>query len=402
MINTVHIYKMSGKYTFAEIGSGAYGTAFRVKSSTRTAVKKHSTVELCNKADALLYTVDSLRVCYEALILRWLTEFDHPNIIKLLHINRRTISAENSVQPASPSGAATPTAQPVGTVTLTLQDGGDSLRSLFKAPSPALNLVRKYLAETARALDFLHRKGIIHGDIKSDNIVVEGGVARLIDFNLSACPGMTSENLIGVRNSPWNQPLESIMRFDAPAPKHMRIFGRRGSCWRTSYTSAVDIWGLGCVFAELLFWMLGVRAAGLFDAQGRAPSRHEQLQSIFDIVGAPAAPHIIAKVKEYNEYLMPGWESAPNTLDDLFSKVSDPHAVDLLKKMLALDPAERPTASELLGHPFLAAELGPELKNVDAAAMPDMIDLSWLGDSAVEFDRAVDDITRLLAEPKER
>lgn len=93
-----------------------------------------------------------------------------------------------------------------------LAPGGDLSGTLRKNREQgrydALNVIWTRLLEAARGVQYLHRKGIVHGDLKGNNIVVGAdGVAKLIDFGSSffASEGQP-EKLRGIGPADWMAP----------------------------------------------------------------------------------------------------------------------------------------------------------------------------------------------------
>lgn len=99
----------------------------------------------------------------------------------------------------------------------------------------------------------------------------------------------------------------------------------------------------GCIFAELL-------------GKGRpmfpGASGYEQLRLIMNVLGTPSAPTLAKvasdRVRHHFQSLPP---QARRPLEELFPS-ADPNALSLLSKLLAFDPADRPTALEALAHPY--------------------------------------------------
>lgn len=106
------------------------------------------------------------------------------------------------------------------------------------------------------------------------------------------------------------------------------------------YTSAIDMWGVGCVFGELL------RSRPIIQGQDDI----DQLKKIFYLCGSP------------NQDNMPGWDRLPDAkkvrFDTTPRRVRDEYshydtvAADLLDKLLVLDPTKRLTALEALEHDY--------------------------------------------------
>lgn len=116
---------------------------------------------------------------------------------------------------------------------LDLMLGGDLRFHLDRAGSMSEEIVRFYVCEMALALDYLHSKGIVHRDIKPDNILLdERGHAHLTDFNI-AVHFTDRKALTSVAGS---------MAYMAP-----EILSKKG------YSCTIDWWSLGVVAFELLF-----------------------------------------------------------------------------------------------------------------------------------------------------
>lgn len=131
------------------------------------------------------------------------------------------------------------------------------------------------------------------------------------------------------------------------------------------YTSAVDIWSLGCILAELLSMQEG-NVEGYQDRKPLFPGgtcfplsgegkltnddKLDQLSVIFAVIGTPSTEDI-STVGKANEYIKSLGKSPGKQLEKVFP-AADPAALDLLKKMLQFNPKRRLTAEEALEHEF--------------------------------------------------
>ncbi len=98
----------------------------------------------------------------------------------------------------------------------------------------------------------------------------------------------------------------------------------------SEYTTSIDIWSIGCIFAEL------VKGKSLFSGNQEV----DVLINIYQLLGTPSdAP------------LRNAANFKPKRFEDVFPTL-DENGIDLLSKMLAYDPNNRITASKALEHPF--------------------------------------------------
>lgn len=109
----------------------------------------------------------------------------------------------------------------------------------------------------------------------------------------------------------------------------------------TTYTSAIDLWSVGCIFAELLL------KEPLFQAKGEI----ELLSMIFKLLGPPTQ----SSWPDYS--LLPLAKTIslpppqPSQLRQKFPYVTAA-GIDLLSRLLTYDPEQRITAQEALHHPY--------------------------------------------------
>lgn len=158
-----------------------------------------------------------------------------------------------------------------------------------------------------RGIAHLHANGIMHRDIKSYNILWNPkGEIKLADF------GLVTMCFQGTK-VPISQAGAGTFLWKAP---EIMIPGSR------SYDEKVDIWAAGIVFAELL-------------REGRPPRSDQKKYPLWD--------DVIEKVAEKGQPRL-------KALD-----VYSPEMQDFVRACLTIDPEARPSASELLQHPFLAA-----------------------------------------------
>lgn len=111
------------------------------------------------------------------------------------------------------------------------------------------------------------------------------------------------------------------------------------------YTNAVDVWSTGCSFGEVLSGKV------LFPGQNYI----EQIVLIINMRGTPDQ-HTLGLIS--NEYALKYVKSLPDKekvpLDTLFPN-APPEALDLIDRLLDMNPERRITTEEALKHPFLAS-----------------------------------------------
>lgn len=197
---------------------------------------------------------------------------------------------------------------PGGSVTALLRSYG-----AFEEP-----LVKNFVRQILQGLNYLHERDIIHRDIKGANILVDnkGGI-KISDFGISK--KVDGNLLTGKR---MNRPsLQGSVFWMAPEVVK-----------QTAHTSAADIWSVGCLVVEML--------------TGEHPwAQLTQMQAIFKI----------------------GQSAKPAIPSDISSE-----AQDFLTKTFDLDHSARPSAGELLQHPWVAVKkhAGFSTKNAALKSIP--------------------------------
>ncbi|KAH7295427.1 hypothetical protein KP509_27G046900 [Ceratopteris richardii] len=209
---------------------------------------------------------------------------------------------------------------------------------LRRSPGGSLHdekLVRRYTHAIVQGLDYLHRNGIIHCDIKSANVLLGRSGVKIADFG--AAHRLTPNE---------EQPAACIDSAPRGTPLWMAPEALRGEQLGTS----CDIWSLGCTVIEML--------------QGRPP------WACLDSIEA-----LLLKVAASSE---------DPPLPDFIS----PQAKDFVLKCLCRDATRRPTAAELLQHPFLSCceEYKADAGQGDHPSPRSLLDFAYTSDSDSECD----------------
>ncbi|RVW17038.1 Mitogen-activated protein kinase 14 [Vitis vinifera] len=108
-------------------------------------------------------------------------------------------------------------------------------------------------------------------------------------------------------------------------------------CFFSKYTPAIDIWSIGCIFAEML------TGKPLFPGKNVV----QQLDLMTDLLGTPSYESI-ARIRneKAKRYLNNMRKKSPIPFSQKFPN-ADPLAVRLLERLLAFDPKNRPSAEEI-------------------------------------------------------
>ncbi|VDP99816.1 unnamed protein product [Trichobilharzia regenti] len=112
------------------------------------------------------------------------------------------------------------------------------------------------------------------------------------------------------------------------------------------YSCAVDIWSMGCIFAEV----------ATKEALFRGDSEIDQLFRIFRLLGTPSEEVWpgVSSLPEYQKKNFPMWRNAKLPAQDNISKAFNEPALALLQAMLIYEPSRRITAREALLHPYFS------------------------------------------------
>mmetsp|Transcript_10617 Transcript_10617/g.29765 ORF Transcript_10617/g.29765 Transcript_10617/m.29765 type:complete len:349 (+) Transcript_10617:94-1140(+) len=235
--------------------------------------------------------------------MKALQETEHPNVVAL----RRVVHHKT-------------------TLILLYEYCWTDLEAVIKDKSLAIpeGAVKGFMLQIMTGLSYLHRSYLLHRDIKPSNVLVDAkGVVKLTDFGLSRPYGSPQRLLSPQVVTQW---------YKAPE----LLYGAR------HYGEGIDLWALGCVFAELM-----LRAPYL-----PGTSDIDQLGKIFAALGTPTEAdwpdmHTLPSYVEFQFCPRPA-------LRNLFRSAS-PEALDLLQGLMRFDPKKRIRARDALQHAYLGS-----------------------------------------------
>ncbi|XP_063015670.1 cyclin-dependent kinase-like 1 isoform X3 [Melospiza melodia melodia] len=282
-----------------KVGEGSYGVVFKCRNKDTgqiVAIKKF----LESEEDPVIRKI-ALRE------IRMLKRLKHPNLVRLLEVFRRKRRLHLVLEYCEHT---------------VLQELGRHPRGVPEY------LVKSITWQTLQAVNFCHKHNCIHRDVKPENILItKHSVIKLCDFGFARILTGPSDPYTDYVATRWYRSPELLVG-------------------DTQYGPPVDVWAIGCVFAELL--------AGLPLWPGQ--SDVDQLYLIRRTLGDLIPRH--QQVFSTNQFF------SGEPLEVKFPNISY-SALALMKGCLRMDPAERQSCEQLLQHPYFdslreAAELGRE------------------------------------------
>ncbi|XP_028058797.1 mitogen-activated protein kinase 15-like isoform X2 [Camellia sinensis] len=297
-------YGEGGRYRIEEvIGKGSYGvvcSAYDSHLGEKVAIKKIN--------DIFEHVSDATRILREIKLLRLLR---HPDIVEIKHI------------------LLPPSRREFKDIYVVFELMESDLHQVIKANDDLTpEHYQFFLYQLLRGLKYIHTANVFHRDLKPKNILANA------DCKLKICD-------FGLARVAFNDTPTAIFWTDYVATRWYRAPELCGSFF-SKYTPAIDIWSIGCIFAELL------TGKPLFPGKNVV----HQLDLMTDLLGIPS-PESIARIRneKARRYLSSMRRKRPIPFCQKFPN-ADPRALCLLEKMLAFDPKDRPSAEEALADPY--------------------------------------------------
>ncbi|CAM4665386.1 cyclin-dependent kinase 9 [Siphateles boraxobius] len=306
----------------AKIGQGTFGEVFKAKhrqTGKKVALKK---VLMENEKEG--FPITALR---EIKILQLLK---HENVVNLIEICRTKATQFNRYK---------------GSIYLVFDFCEHDLAGLLSNANVKFTLaeIKKVMQMLLNGLYYIHRNKILHRDMKAANVLItRDGVLKLADFGLARAFSLA-------KNSQGNRYTNRVVTLWYRPPE--LLLGER------DYGPPIDLWGGGCIMAEM--WTRSPIMQG--------NTEQHQLTLISQLCGSITPegwPGVDKKYELYQKMELPKGQKR-KVKDRLKAYVKDPYALDLIDKLLVLDPAQRIDSDDALNHDFFWSDPMPsDLKNM--------------------------------------
>jgi len=206
--------------------------------------------------------------------------------------------------------------------------------------------VKLYAYQMARGLAAIHKIGVCHRDIKPQNLLVDTQTHALKICDFGSAKTLT----------PGEPNISYICSRYYRAPELM--FGS------TDYSTAIDVWSVGCVVAELLL------GAPLFPGD----SGIDQLVEIIKILGTPTREEILSMNPNYREFKFPHIKAMK--WENVFGKEVEKEALEVIANVLVYTPTNRFDGLQFCAHEWFD-ELRQEGKSLgDNKPLPPLFDFT--------------------------
>lgn len=196
------------------------------------------------------------------------------------------------------------------------------------------------MLQLCSATEFLHSNWIMHRDLKTSNILLNNrGEVKIADFGMARYTSNPPPRLTQLVVTLWYRAPELLLGAE-------------------EYHFEIDIWSIGCIFAELL------TREPVFQGKNEV----SQLSAIFTLLGTPTKENwpkfrSLPNAKALHPLLSTTKSQKSNLTSAKFPYLTGA-GLRLLASMLALNPEDRPSASAILVHAYFREDPRPKLKEM--------------------------------------
>nr|CAD1826347.1 unnamed protein product [Ananas comosus var. bracteatus] len=291
-----------------QIGEGTYGQVYMARETKTGEIVALKKIRMDNEREG--FPITAIR---EIKILK---KLHHQNVIQLKEIV--TSPGPEKDEQGKPAEGN----KYKGSIYMVFEYMDHDLTGLSDRPGMRFTVpqIKCYMKQLLTGLHYCHVNQVLHRDIKGSNLLIDNeGNLKLADFGLArSFSSDHNGNLTNRVITLWYRPPELLLG-------------------ATKYGPAVDMWSVGCIFAELLH--------GKPILPGK--NEPEQLNKIYELCGTPDEVNWpgVTKIPWYNNF-KPA-RPMKRRVREVF-KHFDRHALDLLERMLTLDPSQRISAKDAL------------------------------------------------------
>merc|ERR1719384_1331911 len=280
------------------LGEGTYGVVHKARCTSTGVIVALKTMKLDSEEEG----VPSTAIREIAL----LKDLSHPNVVELLDVHctpKKMVLAFEFVE--------------------------NDLKKYMKGRGRPLEpkTIMSFCYQLSKGVEHLHASSVLHRDLKPQNLLISGKPPlrlKIADFGLARAYTLPIPKYTHEVVTVWYRPPEILL----------------GS---TFYSVPVDMWGVGCILAEM--------ATGhpLFCGD----SEIDTIFKIFMKLGTPTAeewPEVVDLPDfkpSFPKWKHKGWENIRNTKAQI-----GPVGIDLLELFMAYDPKKRMSARRALQHPY--------------------------------------------------
>ncbi|KAK4788506.1 hypothetical protein SAY86_019825 [Trapa natans] len=307
-----------------QVGEGTYGRVYMAREKITGEIVALKRIRMEDEKEG--FPITAIRE------IKILNKLHHENVVRLKEVV--TSLGPEKDEPGTPGKHSYNEGNKFnGGIYMVFEYLDHDLAGLADRPGVSFSVpqIKCYMIQLLTGLHYCHINQVLHRDIKGSNLLVDNeGNLKLADFGLAkSYLNVPNVNLTNRVITLWYRPPELLLG-------------------TTKYGPTIDIWSVGCILAELL------HGKAIFPGKDES----DQLNKIFELCGAP------------DEISWPGVSELPwyknfkptrpmkRCLREFFGHF-DHHALELVDRMLTLDPSQRISAKDALDAEYFWTEPFP-------------------------------------------